>query len=85
MFPESENDPAIGLEKRCRVDIPRSVSSDLLRPKLSVRPRRGAVRWAAVPEAAIDKDCNLCLRERNIRATPSVNWERMVDAVAQTH
>lgn len=85
MLPEAQDYQAVRLHSPGCVDVPHTVPRELLGPEASVRPRRRAVLRAAEPEAAADEHRDRRPCECDIRTTPSVELERMVDSVSQIH
>jgi hypothetical protein len=67
VLPETERRPAGG--RQCTVDptISLNVRLKLAGPELLVRARDRAVLDAAMPEAAVDEDCDPSPRENNVR------------------
>lgn len=84
VLPEPKHRPALSSQRRVRVSIPLYVCLDLLAPPGRVRFGPSGVLWASVPEAAVDKDHDLCGPEREIRPSRCAG-HRPINAKSQSH
>ncbi len=71
MLPYSNDFPTQTDEVRCCLKIPFAVLVDLCHPPVSIGRGPGGVDGAAMPEAAINKNCNLHTGEGNVHASSS--------------
>lgn len=84
MLPESEDGPPPGTKLGTGVQIAGTISLDLVSPPVRVRLGRDVVLRASVPEAPIEKDCHLRLREDQIGSAVQINGGPSIDAVAES-
>lgn len=77
VLPHADDRPAERGESCVRLPVALDVAIELRRPVVGVGLRRSAVDRAAVPEAAIDEDCDTGTREDDVRpgAQGAVNPE----------
>ena len=83
VFPKAKDGPPIPHQLLVSVAITPAIAPDLLAPPCGVRFRPRPVAWAAVPEAAVYEDGDLCADERDIGASPR-SRQRGVHAIAET-
>jgi hypothetical protein len=83
VFPHTNDEPSGTGELAVRIQIALNVRVELCQPPDSICPGNRPVFRTSVPEAAVDKDCNLRSREREINlATPA--YDVHVDAITKT-
>ena len=63
MLPTSDHQPSVGRQLLVDSPIPLLVCGELWSPVRDVRSRRRAMKWASVPEASINEDCDPRARE----------------------
>lgn len=68
MFPEAEHSPSGIAQKVVCLAIALDVPLQLRQPIVGVALGQARMLWTPVPEAAVDEDRNLPLREHNIRS-----------------
>lgn len=85
MLPCTDDDPAGVVERRVRAAGTGQVPTDLVRPVGAVRLGNTAVIRAAVPEAAIDKDCDALSGEDRVgRHSRSDEWSDVLSEAEPT-
>lgn len=67
MFPEAQRGDAPGAQDRVRMSVALPIPANLCTPKKGPRLRNVTAPIATVPEASIDENCNLLLREEEVR------------------
>lgn len=84
MFPHPKNSPA-GRLKVCKVPpIASPVAREFRVPIGGVRPGRGSVQRATVPEASIDEDNQALSRERDVNTNLAAGYRHgVIDSIAQ--
>ena len=83
MFPDTNDEPSSAGGLAVRIQIALNVRVELCQPPDSICPGNRPVFRTSVPEAAVDEDCNLRSREREINFATS-SYDVHVDAVAKT-
>lgn len=69
MLPYTEHTPASLGEQAISLKVAFPVTDDLLSPVIGVRLRHGVVLGAAMPEAAVEEDRDLCPGEHQVSGT----------------
>ena len=83
VLPESKNRPAVLPERPVRLSVPLTGASNLPEPVVGVALEVGAAMlWAAMPEAAVQKDRDLLAREDNVGSSTTAGQRHRGDAVA---
>jgi hypothetical protein len=72
MFPNAKDYPAVRLQTLVDCSVSFNIPTQLARPILSIHDRVRPVLRAAMPVAAIDKNCQTAPSEDNIRPCPQV-------------
>ena len=83
MFPHPDHVPPGCAQYLTGVGVPSGSCGQLHSPPVFVDPGTRAVLGASVPEAPVDEDSQLLLRERNVDRTASVTGDLPCDAIAE--
>lgn len=81
MLPESKHGPSLGDKLGIGPLIPRSIFSQLLRPKLCIVLWLDSMMRAAMPEAAINEYDQLETDKYDIRSA----WNSVMNPISQSH
>ncbi len=84
MFPDLNYQPTFFFEPLESFGVSRSITFNLWNPIIGIGFWCRIVFWASVPEAAIDENGDLCLREDNVRPSiPILDWPS-VNSIAKS-
>lgn len=84
VFPDAQDHPALGFQHFGGIYVAIPVALDLPVPPVAVRGWASPVLRAPVPEASIDKDCQLRAREGDINLSTPIAGYRQLYAVSES-
>jgi hypothetical protein len=82
MFPKAKDEPAVAAQSSVRVAIAAAIGFDFVTPPSGIRLRPGSVLRTPVPETAINENCHLRTRERDV-GTPTRSRNASFDTIAE--
>lgn len=83
MLPDSHDEPSPSPQYTVRVGVSTAVRLKFVKPPRGIRLGKGAMLGTAMPEAAVNENCNPRGDEDEVSASPSAGHDCAVDVIAE--